>query len=138
VDRDFEALAGFIDSRLAMPHDWGSDANDCASFVLGAVEAATGERRAADLSWSTQREVIAVVRRFGSLEAAFDAYFDRIAPALAQRGDIAGVPDRHFGIHPMIVEGELLVGPGVRGNHRVKRAAMVIAWSAEKKVAAGE
>jgi hypothetical protein len=34
-----------------------------------------------------------VIKRFGSLEAAFDAHFERIPPAQAMRGDIAGVPD---------------------------------------------
>jgi hypothetical protein len=33
----------------------------------------------------------------------------------------------------MIVEGELLVSPGDRGNRRLKRSAMVLAWSIEKR-----
>jgi hypothetical protein len=32
------------------------------------------------------------------------------------RGDIGGVLTPQFGIHPMIVEGLTLVGPGDRGN----------------------
>jgi hypothetical protein len=45
------------------------------------------------------------------------------------RGDIAGVPDADLGIHPMIVEGDMLVGPGDKGLRRLPRRAMTIAWS---------
>jgi hypothetical protein len=32
----------------------------------------------------------------------------------------------------MIVEGETLVGPSEKGNRRLKRRAMTMAWSIEK------
>jgi hypothetical protein len=128
--RDFAALVAFIDSRQNMPHAWGRRANDCASYALDAVAAQAGFDRAADLDWSNRAEGLRVIKRFGGLEAAFDHYFERIPPAHAQRGDIAGVPDETFGIHPMIVEGLLLVGPSERGNRRQPRKAMTIAWSA--------
>lgn len=128
--RDIEALIAFVDSRHATPHAWGRRANDCVAFALGAVEAQTGVDPAPMVSWNSQAGALRVIRRFGTLEAAFDAYFARVAPAFAQRGDIAGVPDATFGIHPMIVEGETLVSPGDCGNRRAKRGEMVVAWSA--------
>jgi hypothetical protein len=141
--RDYAALVAFIDSRQNVPHAWGRRANDCAGYALDAVAAQVGFDRAADLDWSDRSEGLRVIARFGTilpdpsnptavggLEAAFDHYFVRIPPAHAQRGDIAGVPDATFGIHPMIVEGLQLVGPGDRGNRRQPRKAMTIAWSA--------
>lgn len=128
--RNVGALHAFIDSRASTPHEWGDDKNDCVSNVLAAIEAQTGERRADDLRWQGETSGLRLIKRLGGLEAAFDRYFQRIAPALAQRGDIAGVPDPDLGIHPMIVEGETLVCPGTAGNYRVPRSRMTIAWSA--------
>lgn len=130
LTRDVTALVAFIDGRHATPHAWGRRHNDCAGYALDAVHAQTGHARATRLHWNNRAQALRVIARFGSLEAAFDHYFQRIPPALAQRGDIAGVPDATFGIHPMIVEGATLVGPGDDGNRRVKRAAMICAWSA--------
>lgn len=124
------ALVRFVDSRQSAPHAWGRAANDCVAFVLDAVEAQTGRSRASRLSWSTPADALRVIRRFGTLQAAFDHYFQRVPPALAMRGDIGGVPDEAFGIHPMILEGDLLVAPGEKGNKRVPRRAMIMAWSA--------
>lgn len=128
--RDVAALIAFVDSRQNVPHKWGRRNNDCASFVLAAVEAQTGLRVAPELDWRSRAEALRLIKQFGSLEAAFDAHFQRIAPAQAMRGDIAGVPNDVLGIHPMVVEGVTLVGPGDSGNQRVKREAMVCAWSA--------
>lgn len=130
MKRNVAALIDFLDSRHGKPHQLGRERNDCAAFCLDAVEAQTGVRVAPKLKWVTLRGVVAIIKRYGSLEAAFDAHFERIEPALAKRGDIGAVPDKDFGIHPMIVEGPTLVGPGDKGNRRVKRSAMVTAWSA--------
>lgn len=132
MTRDFDALHSFIDARQAAPHAWGRLANDCVGYALGAVEAQTGVIVAPDVQWSTREEALRTIGTFGSLEQAFDGHFERVATALAQRGDIAGVCDDEFGIHPMIVEGGTLVGPGERGNRRLPRSAMIIAWSADK------
>jgi hypothetical protein len=131
MSRNFGALVAFIDARHGTPHRWGRDANDCVAFVLGAVEAQTGIPPAADLDWSNRAEGLRLIKRLGGLEAAFDARFVRISPGLAQRGDIAGVAIGDFGVHPMIVDGTTLIGPGDKGNKRLPRAAMVMAWSAE-------
>jgi hypothetical protein len=130
LTRDIPALIAFVESRHAIPHAWGRENNDCAGYALAAVEAETGVRVARALKWRDRASALRVIARFGSLEAAFDAHFERVAPALAKRGDIAGIPDEEFGIHPMIVEGTTLVGPGEQGNRRQPRAAMTLAWSA--------
>lgn len=141
MKRDIEALLAFIDSRQAVPYAWGRKRNDCVGFAIGAVEAQTGEKVARSLKWAGPKAALTIIKRFGSLEAAFDHYFERIPPALAMRGDIAGVPaetmrglDKQtaklFRVHPMIVEGMTLVTPGEHGNERVKRSAMTVAWSA--------
>jgi hypothetical protein len=126
MQRDHSALVAFINERHAVPHTYGT--NDCVAFVLDAVEAQTGKRRGP--RWKSLATGMRLIRKYGSLEAAFDHYFQRIAPALAHRGDIAAVPDPDFGIHPMIVEGDLLVSPLGKGNRRLPRSSMTMAWSA--------
>jgi hypothetical protein len=126
--RDALALIAFIDSRQNAPWEWGT--NDCISYVLGAVEAQTG-RKILDVKWKSSATALRKLKKYGTLEAALDAHFERIAPAFAKRGDIAGVPDEQFGIHTAIVEGATLVGPGEKGNWRGPRSEMTIAWSVE-------
>lgn len=130
MDRDIEALLAFIESRHNMPHEWGRNKNDCVSFALEAAKVQTGRGRASAVRWHDEKSGLRAIKKLGGLEAAFDKYFQRIPPSMAQRGDIAGVPDERVGIHPMIVEGDLLVGPGDRGNRRLSRRAMTVAWSA--------
>lgn len=127
--RDIPALLAFINGRQNTPHEVGREANDCVSFALGAVEAQTGKKVARQLKWKSMVAAGRIIARYGSLENAFDAFFERVPPSLAKRGDIGGVRDDDFGIHPMIVEGEKLVGPGDKGNKRLPRRAMVVAWS---------
>jgi hypothetical protein len=132
VDRDIRALIEFIDSRQNTPHEWGRSKNDCVSFVLGAVKAQTGHDRGTAIRWTDEKSGLKAIKKAGGLEAAFDRWFTRIPPAKAMRGDIAGVPDERLGIHPMIVEGEMLVAPGDKGNMRLPRRLMTMAWSIEK------
>jgi hypothetical protein len=141
VARDIGALIAFIDGRHAIPHAWGRKANDCVAFSLGAVEAQIGIKPAAALEWDDRASALRIIRKYGSLEAAYDAFFDRIPPAHAKRGDIAGVPAAAIigpctseaaliGIHPMVVEGNTLCSPGERGLARAPRKLAAIAWDA--------
>lgn len=130
MKRDIDALLKFIESRQNTPYQWGRKGNDCISFGANAVKALTGHHWLGKLTWKDERSALRVLKLEDSVEAALDKRWHRIPPSMAQRGDIAGVPDERFGIHPMIVEGEMLVGPGERGNKRLRRKAMTIAWSA--------
>lgn len=127
--RDLEALLGFLAERAAMPFRWGRRRNDCVSFAANAVQAQTGRDPLEGLDWATQAEARALLRELGGLEAAIDARLTRIAPAMACRGDVAGVIDRRLGRRLMIVEGATLAGPGKGGVVRLPRREMITAWS---------
>lgn len=128
--RDHDALLAFIAGRTNTPHDWRT--NDCARYAAGAVEAQTGRRPLHGLGrWGTFAGACRVLAKLGGMEAATSSRLKPISPAMASRGDIAGVPDEALGLRLMVVEGETLVGPGETGNQRVKRSAMTHAWSAD-------
>lgn len=127
--RDVEALAGFLAGRGRLPFAWGREENDCVGFVLAGILAMTGHDPLPGVTWTTERGAARVIRRLGGLEAALDARLMPIAPALAARGDVAGVDDERFGVSLLLVEGATLVGPGARGCKRLPRAAMTKAWS---------
>lgn len=127
--RDYDAMLAAIAARAAMPFDW--KANDCARFAAAIVEAQTGKRPLRGLRWSTAAGAKRVLDRLGGMEAAVSARLLPIAPAEAQRGDIAGVPDANLGLRLMVIEGGTLVGPGEHGLKRQPRTAMTHAWSAE-------
>lgn len=130
IERDLAALFAFIESRQSHSFAWLRGA-DCVSFALAGVEAQTGVDLLADIPrWRTRKEALAVTRSVGGLRAALDARMDRVEPAFAQRGDVAGLPDKAFGVRLMLVEGQNLVGPGGDRLHRLDRSAMAIAWSA--------
>lgn len=100
------------------------------SFAAAAAEAQTGIDVLEGLDWCNRREALAVIKGLGGFETGLDARFDRISPALAQRGDLAGIADRLLGVQLAVVEGATLVAPGDGGLVRVSRAAMITAWSA--------
>lgn len=134
MQRNVMALLSFINERQSRPHEWSrKHGNDCVSFVLAAAKAQTGHDRATSIKWHDEKSGLKAIKKAGGLEKAFDRWFRRIPPSQAMRGDIAGVPDERFGIHPMIVEGETLVGPGDKGNKRLPRKAMTAAWSVTLK-----
>ena len=127
--RDLVALTAFIDSRIAMPHDFNG--NCCARYVLDAVRAQFAEAPQLTVSWSTARGAKRAIAKLGGFEATVDRLFRRIDPAQAVFGDIAGVACPVLGFHVMLVEGQTLVAPGERGNTRLPRTRMLSAWSAE-------
>lgn len=127
--RNHDALFGFLADRADMPFRWGRSRNDCVTFAAKAAKAQTGTNPLGDLRWDSRREGLALLDKLGGLEAAVDAKLRRITPAMAKRGDIAGVPDDRFGLSLMVVEGATLVGPSSHGLKRQPRTAMVTAWS---------
>jgi hypothetical protein len=129
--RNYEGLLRYLAQRSRTPFAWGRDANDCVSHMLGALEAQGTPLDPATLpAWSSERGAARVLARLGGLEAALGGWLRPIAPAMAQRGDIAGVigPDGTMAV--LIVEGDTLVGPSPAGHQRLARSRMVRAWSA--------
>lgn len=133
MTRDPMALIAYLDARAGMPFAWGRRANDCVSFAAGAVIAQTGRDPLPDVDWTSERGALRVLKRTGGLEAMVNRCLRRTSPALAMRGDVAGVIDPGpIGLRLMIVEGAMLVGPGDSGLDRQPRAVMSIAWSAAR------
>jgi len=130
LSRNIPALIAMIDARAEWGHRWVRG-RDCVSFALRCVEAQTGVDLLAGIpTWSNRREALDVTRGLGGLVAALDDRMAMAAPALAQRGDVAGLPDKAFGVRLMVVEGATLVGPGQGRLERLPRSAMMCAWSA--------
>lgn len=135
MSRDYVALVAAIESRARRPFAWRRG-RDCVSFAAACAKAQTGQDLLAGVPrWKSRREALAFAEERGGLVTALDIRLDRVPPALAQRGDIAGLPDPLFGVRLMIVEGETLVGPGERGLERLPRSAMTVAWSVTRKAA---
>jgi hypothetical protein len=128
--RDYEALQGFLASHMRTPFAWGG--HDCVTHAAGAILAQTGVDKLAVYRgrWSTAREAVALLDTLGGMEAAVSSVLTPIAAGMAQRGDVAGWLDPEGRLQLAIVEGDTLVGPGLEGQERLPRAAMVCAWSA--------
>lgn len=127
--RNVEALIAFIASREAVPFSWAD--NHCVGFAAAAVRAQTGRDPMRGIRITTERGAAQSLSRRGGMAAAVSSRLRPIAPAMAMRGDIAGVADARFGLRLMVVEGDTLVAPGPRGNRRAPRSAMVRAWAAD-------
>jgi hypothetical protein len=138
--RNHDALIALLGERLNTPFGWrpGGDEQDCCSFAFDAAWVQTGldvwagERR----RYSTARGAAMVIKRYGSIAAIADARFERVAAALARRGDIALVESgRGAGEMSLaIVEGGTLVAPGVSGLVRLPRATMLAGWDIERPI----
>lgn len=127
--RDHAALVAYLRRRAAMPFIWGSKANDCVSFVGGAVLAQTGRDPFAGLRWSGKISAFRMIARIGGEGGLGDAVATRmreIPPALAFRGDAALVASAGEPVL-MLVDGALLIGPG---NTRAQRSEILRAYSA--------
>ncbi len=138
MSRDHAALIALIDVRARRGFSWRRG-RDCVSFATLCAKVQTGTDLLAGLPrWRNRRDAMALAKDLGGLEAALDARLPRVPPALAKRGDIAGLPDPLLGVRLMVVEGETLVGPGKRGLERLPRSAMTTAWSIDPQEPAGE
>lgn len=138
MSRDYASMIAVIEARSQLPFGW-KNGRDCVSFAAACVKAQTGRDPLAGLPrWRSRAAAGAIAEEQGGLQAALDQRFTRIAPALAQRGDIAGLPDPLFGVRLMVIEGDTLVGPGTRGLERLPRSAMTLAWSIDRAEPADE
>ena len=127
--RDIAALIALIEERADIAFAWRRR-RDCASFAIAAIEAQSGINVLGARSWNNRREAEAVIAAEGGFVAALDRRMNQTAPALAMRGDIAGIADEAFGVRLMVVEGQMLVAPGDTGLERRPRATMIMAWDA--------
>ncbi len=126
--RDLLALHRYLAERANMPFEWGHDKNDCASFAAGAITAQTGEPFDLGGAWSTAAEAARVIADRGGMEAAVDALLDPVPAGMAKRGDLAMVAGEHRPLL-MIVEGDMLVGPGELRAERLPRTLGLKFWS---------
>ena len=126
--RDLVAMRAALAARRTMAFDW--KANDCARYADAAIIAQGGASILKGLRYASAAGAARLAKAQGGIAAMMDARKPRVAPAMAQRGDVAGVPDPVLGVALMIVEGATLVGPGEQGEKRLPRGAMTHAWSA--------
>jgi hypothetical protein len=126
---DIAAALAVIEGRIAAPFVWGSDANDCISFMAAVMRAHCDYDPIAGLHWATEAEGRAVIASLGGFEAAIGTRLLPCEPAMAQRFDAAMV-ETPTGPLLTIVEGDRLVGPGPDRQRRLPRARMVRAWTA--------
>jgi hypothetical protein len=131
--RDVDALIAFIDSRqrCRTPGAAKPTTASASRWPRSKRRPASRSRRA---DWSNRARGAARARkRFGSgSKRRSTPSFERIAagPGDARRHCRRARPD--FGIHPMIVEGATLVGPGDAATAAPARA-MTCAWSAVRR-----
>lgn len=88
---DWDArLAAYLEEIRACPFAWGR--HDCCTFGAGAVLAMTGVDPMPEFRgrYRTQLGSVRALKRFGAgtLDATLDTKFVRVAPSLAQRGDL--------------------------------------------------
>jgi hypothetical protein len=65
--RDVSALLGYLAERATMRHEFGRKANDCLSFVAGAVKAQTGKDPARGLQWKSQATALSLLNKLGGV-----------------------------------------------------------------------
>jgi len=137
--RDHEALIAFLEARMHVPFAWGKntqrrlaheDGNSCVHVAAGAAFVQTGRALLRKLpGWTTERGAIRALHRAGGLEGATDKVLRRIAPAMAHRGDIGLVESIEGRPSLVVIEGQLVAGPGADGLVRLPRLALTAAWS---------
>lgn len=127
-------LQDYFASVHDAPHRYGS--NDCILHCAGAVEAVTGEDRAADHRGKYETSLGAIKHLkgmgFDSPAALVDSMFDEIPIGFAQRGDIVLVPGDGGWDIPAVCDGgiALVVGEDETrsGLFRIPREEWLKAW----------
>jgi hypothetical protein len=118
---DMPSLPDYIASRLQTPFSWGT--HDCMTFSIGWAEIATGKKYLPYDLWQNELQAARIIKQYGGLEDALDAYFGRVHPNYAKDGDIAicqGVVS--------IVSGPHIVLPGEKGLVFKPRTEATHAW----------
>lgn len=125
-------LDAFLASRRLAPFAWGD--NDCVLFAADAVLALTGVDPCAKIrgKYKTARGAASALRKHGGMIAAVEKATAglgafAIAPAFAQRGDIALV-QTDLGLTVLVRVADAWIGPGRDGIER-HLAAPLKAWA---------
>lgn len=122
-----DRLIAYIAAREKLPFEWGKGKQDCCSFGNGGALAMTGVDLMADIpdyASADEADVILVT----PLEELIDARLPRRPVGLAQRGDL-GLADLNGLDTLVIIEGDMIVGPGKRRLQRLPRYLMSTAWA---------
>lgn len=121
-----ERLAAFLDERATAPFVWGR--NDCVTFAADWILDATGVDVIADIrgKWRSESGAARTIRKLGGLAAATSLRLAPVGLGLAHRGDV-GLID--LGLPALvIIDGDLVAGPGVAGIVRARRENLIAAW----------
>ena len=101
-----ERLLECVDRHRANRFEWGR--YDCATFFNDAVTAvADGYPLAAHMPWTSERSAAAALLRSGYRDVLHfvETHFPEISPAMAQRGDLGFVDNRHALTCPAVIVG---------------------------------
>lgn len=131
------ALGLFVAEKSRAPFAWGS--NDCVLFAVDAVRALVGVDLGAKIrgKYKTARGAASALRKHGGMIAAVEkATADlgavAIAPAFAQRGDIA-LAQTDLGLTVLVRVADAWIGPGRDGIERCLTAPLK-AWAIGRSV----
>lgn len=126
------ALSSFIESRRTQPFDWAG--NNCCFFACDWIAALTAIDPAADLrpQVASAADAVRVLTEQGGVEqiaaSRCQQYgWPEVAPAFAQRGDIAMVSTDH-GPALGVVIGAKIAHPGPEGLTFLPLTAALRAW----------
>ncbi len=124
-------LANVIEKAQEVPFFWGK--HDCCLFASNCALAVTGKDPSEKYRGRYTSEIGAkrvLAKEHGSIESAFDAYFERVDPALAQRGDIV-LFDSEMGKTAGVMWSSHIWSVGLCGVAIVKNPKPYMAWRVE-------
>lgn len=123
-----ERLLAYVAAREVAVFAWGKGAHDCCSFANGGVLAQTGVDLMSDIPDYASADEADLILAAG-IEQLVDARLERRrSVGLARRGDLVLADLR--GVETLcIVEGDKLVGPGLRRLQREQIKLARIAWA---------
>lgn len=129
--RDYQAMMRELAARRSAPAVWGSDANDCASYGNAVVRAETGRDvlRELGLEWGSEEEARGLLETRPIVARVSDV-LPLISVSAARRGDLGAI-EGPTGPCLVIVEGQIISGPGRSRARLLPRRLLTRAWSVE-------
>ncbi len=119
-------FAAYLHERKDVPFEWG--ANDCATFMFGAVGAITGQEMR-EVTWSNAMEAMRVLEDGGGLGPAICSPLGRPSQNWREirRGDVA-IIDQDGRPAICVCTGQTLCGPGEQGLEHVPLDRAINVW----------